>query len=135
MPGHVKNKGVKLLNKFFGDNLMKMDINSSPNMDNVSNPSGVIKKSQELFAQAYDCDKAFFVTNGTTQAIQAMILSVINPDDKILLPRNIHKSVINALILSGGKPVYIQPEFYEEFGISLNVSYCKVKEADRKSVV
>lgn len=133
VPGHVKNKGVKLLNKFFGDNLMKMDINSSPNMDNVSNPSGVIKKSQELFAQAYDCDKAFFVTNGTTQAIQAMILSVINPDDKILLPRNIHKSVINALILSGGKPVYIQPEFYEEFGISLNVSYCKVKEALEKN--
>lgn len=128
VPGHVKNKGVKVLNEFLGENVMKMDINSSPYMDNVSKASGVIKKSQDLLAKAYECDKAFFVTNGTTQAIQTMILSVINPNDKILLPRNIHKSVINSLILSGGKPVYIQPEFDEEFGISLNISYLNIKK-------
>lgn len=133
VPGHVKNKGVKILNEFLGENVMKMDINSSPYMDNVSNPNGIIKKSQDLLAQAYDCDKAFFVTNGTTQAIQTMILSVIKPNDKILLPRNIHKSVINALILSGGIPVYIQPEFDEELGISLNVSYSSVKSELEKN--
>lgn len=133
VPGHVKNKGVEILNDFFGDDVMKMDINSSPYMDNVSKPSGIIKKSQELLAQAYECDKAFFVTNGTTQGIQAMILSVINPNDKILLPRNIHKSVINSLILSGGEPVYIQPEFDEELGISLNVSYSSVKNELEKN--
>lgn len=133
VPGHVKNKGVKILNDFLGDDVMKMDINSSPYMDNVSKPNGIIKKAQDLLAQAYECDKAFFVTNGTTQAIQTMILSVINPNDKILLPRNIHKSVINALILSGGKPVYIQPEFDEELGISLNVSYSSVKNELEKN--
>lgn len=129
VPGHVKNQGVTILNEFFGENIMKMDINSSPNMDNVSNPKGIIKKSQQLLAKAYGCDKAYFVTNGTTQAIQTMILSVINPGEKILLPRNIHKSVINALILSGGKPLFIQPEYDNYFGISLNLSYEAIKKS------
>lgn len=128
VPGHVKDQGVDILNYYFGNHIMSMDINSSPTMDNVSNPSGIIKQSQELLAKAYNCDQAFFITNGTTQAIHAMILSVIGPNEKILLPRNIHKSVINALILSGGCPVFVQPEFDEELGISLNLNFKKVEE-------
>ena len=96
-------------------------------MDNVSNPKSIIKHAQDLLAKAYKSDKAFFITNGTTGAIQIMILSTINPGDKVLLPRNIHKSVINALILSGGEPVFIEPEFNEELGISLNIDVEKVK--------
>ena len=129
VPGHVRDQGVEILNNYFGNRLMKMDINSSHYMDNVSNPSGVIKEAQELLAQAYQCDRAFFVTNGTTQCIHAMILSVINEGDKIILPRNIHKSAINALILSGGVPIYIQPEYYDDLGISLNLSVKEVKRA------
>lgn len=127
VPGHVKNQGVKILNTYFGEDLMSMDINSSPQMDNVSNPKSIIKHAQDLLAKAYKSDKAFFITNGTTGAIQIMILSTINPGDKVLLPRNIHKSVINALILSGGEPVFIEPEYNEELGISLNIDAEKVK--------
>lgn len=133
VPGHVKNRGVDILNKYLGENLMKMDINSSPTMDNVSNPTGVIKNAQDLLAQAYMADEAFFITNGTTQAIHAMILSIINPGEKVLLPRNIHKSVINALILCGGIPIFIQPEFDEQLGISLNITLEKVKEEIEKN--
>ncbi|MCC0656804.1 aminotransferase class V-fold PLP-dependent enzyme [Clostridioides sp. ES-S-0123-01] len=133
VPGHVKNRGVDILNKYLGENLMKMDINSSPTMDNVSNPTGVIKNAQDLLAQAYMADEAFFITNGTTQAIHAMILSVINPGEKVLLPRNIHKSVINALILCGGIPIFIQPEFDEQLGISLNITIDKVEEEIEKN--
>lgn len=127
VPGHVKNKGVEILNTYFGEDLMSMDINSSPQMDNVSNPKSIIKDAQELLAKAYKSDKAFFITNGTTCAIQTMILSTINPGDKVLLPRNIHKSAINSLILSGGEPIFIEPEFSEELGISLNIDAEKVK--------
>lgn len=129
VPGHVRDNGVEILNKYFGRNIMKMDINSSPLMDNVSNPKGIIKEAEDLLAKAYDADYAFFITNGTTQGIHTMILSCINPGDKILLPRNVHKSVINALILSGGIPVYIQPEYDDEIGISLNVSINSIKKA------
>ncbi len=128
VPGHVRDKGVEILNKYLGNSLMRMDINSSPTMDNASNPKTIIKEAQSLLAKAYQADNAFFVTNGTTGAIHAMIFSVIKPGDKILIPRNIHKSVINALILSGGEPIFIQPEFNEEFGISLNLSIDRVKE-------
>lgn len=129
VPGHVRHQGVDILNNYYGEELMKMDINSSPLMDNVSNPRGVIKNAQKLLADAYGSDDAFFITNGTTGAIHAMILSIIEDNDKLLLPRNIHKSVINALILSGGEPVFIQPEFDKELGISLNIRAKDVKHA------
>lgn len=129
VPGHVRHQGVEVLNEYFGESIMRMDINSSPLMDNVSNPNGIIKKSQDLLADAYNCDEAFFITNGTTGAIQAMILSTINEGDKLLLPRNIHKSVINSLILSGGEPIFIQPKFDYELGISLNLDAEDVKNA------
>ncbi len=128
VPGHVRNRGVKILNEYFGDDIMNMDINSSPRMDNVSNPQSIIKEAEGLLAKAYKSKHAFFITNGTTQAIHAMILATINPGDKVLLPRNIHKSVINALILSGGQPIFIQPEFCDDLGISLNVDHYKVKD-------
>ncbi|MGL6107109.1 aminotransferase class I/II-fold pyridoxal phosphate-dependent enzyme [Romboutsia sp.] len=127
VPGHVKEQGVDILNKYFGEQVMKMDINSSPLMDNIATPNGIIKKSQELLANAYNADDAFFITNGTTGAIHAMILSTINPGDKVILPRNIHKSVINALILSGGEPIFVQPEFNGDLGISLNISIESIK--------
>lgn len=129
VPGHVRNQGVDILNKYFGNEIMKMDINSSPLMDNIANPNGIIKDAQDLLAKAYGSDEAFFITNGTTQAIHVMILSSINQGDKVLLPRNIHKSVINALILCGGVPVFIQPEYDYEFGISLNLSVDQIKKS------
>ena len=129
VPGHVRAQGVEVLNNYFGEDIMKMDINSSPLMDNVSNPRTIIKDAQSMLAKAYGADEAFFITNGTTGAIHAMILSIINQGDKILIPRNIHKSVINALILSGGHPIFIQPEFENSLGISLNVSANCIKDA------
>lgn len=139
VPGHTKDSGVEILNRYFGSEFMKMDINSSPLMDNVSNPYGIIKDAQKLLAKAYFADEAFFITNGTTGAIHAMILSVIKPNDKILLPRNIHKSVINAIILSGAIPIFINPKFNYDFGISANIDYKDVediieKEKDIKAI-
>ena len=123
VPGHVRSKGVSILNDYLGNEIMNMDINSSPLMDNLSNPNGIIKKAQELLANSYNAHKSFFITNGTTQAIHVMILSMLSPGDKILLPRNVHKSVINGLIMSGATPIFIQPEFDYDLGISLNISF------------
>lgn len=129
VPGHVRSQGVSILNDYLGNEIMNMDINSSPLMDNVSNPNGIIKKAQELLAKSYNAHKSFFITNGTTQAIHVMILSMLSPGDKILLPRNVHKSVINGLIMSGATPIFIQPEFDYDLGISLNISFESVSKA------
>lgn len=136
VPGHVRSQGVSILNDYLGNEIMNMDINSSPLMDNLSNPNGIIKKAQELLANSYSAHKSFFITNGTTQAIHVMILSMLSPGDKILLPRNVHKSVINGLIMSGATPIFIHPEFDYDLGISLNISFESVYKAisDNKDI-
>lgn len=131
VPGHKRGVGVPILRDAFGEQIMRIDTNSSPKLDNVANPQGVIGEAQALFARAYDADASFFLTNGTTSAIHVMILTTMKPGEKILLPRNIHKSALNALILSGAMPVYLQPEFNSQTGISENVSLEMIVEQHR----
>ena len=121
VPGHKRGEGVPLLNEYFGYELMKMDVNSLPLLDNIANPKGVIAKAQQLLADAYHADAAYFMTNGTTSAIHCMLMSTLSPGDKVLLPRNIHKSALNGLILCGAIPVYVETEFLSKEGIPANV--------------
>lgn len=129
VPGHKHGKGIKELTEFFGEKIMQVDVNSMKPLDNISNPIGVIKEAEDLMASAYGTDKAYFLVNGTTSAVQAMIMSVLNPNEKILMPRNAHKSAINALILSGAIPVYLQPEIDNDLGFAVSVSVEGVKES------
>ena len=69
------------------------------------------------------------MVGGTTSAVQSMILSVCEAGDKIILPRNVHKSVINAMVLCGAVPVYVNPEMNQKLGISLGMEVEKVKQA------
>lgn len=108
VPGHKRNPNTNVA-KNFGRELIRLDANSSKPLDNMINPIGVIKDAELLMAEAMGADYAFFLVNGTTQGVQSMILSVCNPGDKIIIPRNVHKSVINALIIGGVIPVYMQP--------------------------
>ena len=98
-------------------------------LDNIGNPIGVIKEAQELMAQAFSSDNSFFLVNGTSSGVYTMIMSVCHLGDKIIIPRNVHKSAINALILSGAHPIYVQPEIHNEIGISLGVSFESYKKA------
>lgn len=127
VPGHKRGKGVPLLSDYYGADLMRMDTNSSPILDNVSHPTGVIKEAQELLADAYGADAAFFITNGSTTAIHAMLMATLSPGDKVLMPTNIHKSALNGLILCGGIPVYVKPEICPEEGLTKNVSFNAVQ--------
>lgn len=129
VPGHKHGKGLREFGEYFGDTVLQLDVNSMKQLDNLSNPTSVIREAQELAAEAYWADSAFFLVNGTTSGVQSMIMSVCSPGDKIILPRNAHKSAINALILSGAKPVYIQPEINNDLGIAMGVSLQSVENA------
>lgn len=107
VPGHKRGEGVPILRNYFGENLMQMDVNSLPELDNVSHATGVIKEAMVLLADAYEAEAAFFMTNGTSGAIHSMLMAALEPGDEVLLPRNIHKSALNGLIICGAKPVYI----------------------------
>lgn len=121
VPGHKRGKGVPILNEYFGDHLMRLDTNSLPELDNVANPTGVIKEAQDLLADAYGANAAFFMVNGSTSAIHCMLMSVLTPGDKILIPTNIHKSVLNGLILCGAHPIYMMPQRCEKEGLRKNI--------------
>lgn len=129
VPGHKLGNVNNDLIASGGELIYKLDANAPRGLDNLNHPSGVIKEAEALCAAAFLADKAYFLVNGTTSSIQAMILSVIKDNEYILLPRNSHKSVINALILSGGNPIFIEPKFDKAFGFARNVDFETVKEA------
>jgi len=129
VPGHKRGKGNKELTNFLGEQCMSVDVNSMKPLDNLCHPVSVIKEAEELAAEAFGAKQVFFMVNGTTSAVQSMILSVCKQGDKIIMPRNVHRSVINALILCGAIPVYVNPEVNHELGISLGMSMAKVEKA------
>jgi arginine decarboxylase len=128
VPGHKHGKGLRELAEFLGDKIMEIDVNSMDCLDNICNPIGVIKEAELLAANAYGAEDAFFLVNGTSSGVQAMIMSVCKPGDKIILPRNAHKSTIGGIILSGAVPVYIQPEINEDLGVAMGVTVDSVRK-------
>ena len=96
-------------------------------LDNLCHPVSVIKEAEELAAEAFNASHAFFMIGGTTSAVQTMILSVCKRGDKIILPRNVHRSVINALVLCGAIPVYVNPNTNKRLGIPLGMDVNEVK--------
>ena len=129
VPGHKHGEGLTEFREYLGDKVFQMDVNGMDDLDYINNPTGVIFEAEELLANAYGAQSSFFLVNGSTSGIQAMILSTCKQGSKIILPRNAHKSTIGAIILSGAIPVYVQPEINTELGIAMGVSTAFIKEA------
>ncbi|MBC7324434.1 MAG: aminotransferase class I/II-fold pyridoxal phosphate-dependent enzyme, partial [Moorella sp. (in: Bacteria)] len=129
VPGHKQGRALAEFKEYVGERVLAMDLTCMPGLDNICNPRDVIREAEELTAAAYGADYAFFLVNGTTSGIQAMILAVCRPGDKIIIPRNAHRSALGGLILSGAHPVYVEPEINHDFGISMGVTPEKVERA------
>lgn len=133
VPGHKHGVGLKEFGEFMGEKILEVDVNSMKCLDNLSNPVGVIKDAEELLAKAYNADYGYFLVNGTSGGVQGMIMSVCKPNDKIILPRNAHKSATNGIIMSGAVPVYIHPEYNQELSIAFGVTTDSVKKAIKEN--
>lgn len=130
IPGHKKGQGMDpAFREFVGDNVLSIDLINIAPLDDLHSPKAAIKEAQELAAQAFGADYTFFSVQGTSGAIMAMIMSVVGPGDKILVPRNVHKSTMSAIILSGAIPIFIYPEVDEEYGITHGISAESVEKA------
>lgn len=132
VPGHKRGKGNPQLTEFLGERCLSVDVNSMKPLDNLCHPVSVIKEAEELAAEAFGAAHAFFMVGGTTSAVQSMILASVKAGDEIILPRNVHQSVINALVLCGAIPVYINPQTDKRLGIALGMSVKDVKETIAK---
>ena len=108
--------------EFIGDNALSIDLINIGPLDDLHQPKGIIKEAQDLAAEAFGADHTFFSVQGTSGAIMAMIMSVCGPGDKIIVPRNVHKSVMSAIVFSGAIPIFIHPEIDEHLGISHGIT-------------
>ena len=133
VPGHKHGKGNPELTEFLGQQCMSIDVNSMKPLDNLCHPISVIREAEDLMAEAFGAAHAFLMVGGTTSSVQSMVLSTCKRGDKIILPRNVHRSVINALVLCGAIPIYVNPEVDQRLGISLGMKREQVAKAIKEN--
>ena len=121
VPGHKRGRGNPELAEFLGSACLDVDVNSMKMLDNLCHPVSVIRDAERLAAEAFRAAHAFFMVSGTTGSVQAMVLSAVGRGDKIIMPRNVHRSAINALILCGAIPIYVNPGIDDVLGIALGM--------------
>ena len=130
IPGHKKGTGIDPeFRKFIGDNALSIDLINIGPLDDLHQPKGIIKAAQDLAAEAFGADHTFFSVQGTSGAIMTMVMAVCGPGDKIIVPRNVHKSVMSAIVFSGAIPIFIHPDVDNDLGISHGITTESVEHA------
>ncbi|MCR6598394.1 aminotransferase class I/II-fold pyridoxal phosphate-dependent enzyme [Bacillus halotolerans] len=129
VPGHHNGDVFFDEAKTIYNPLLTIDLTELSGLDDLHHPSGVIKEAQDLVSQLYGSAESFFLVNGTTVGNLAMILSVCDPGDTILIQRNCHKSVFHAVDLAGAEPVYLAPDIDEIMHVPTHVPLGTIKEA------
>jgi arginine decarboxylase len=130
IPGHKKGAGIDPeFREYIGDNALAIDLINIGPLDDLHQPKGIIKEAQDLAAEAFGADRTFFSVQGTSGAIMTMVMAVCGPGDKIIVPRNVHKSVMSAIVFSGATPIFIHPEIDENLGISHGITTESVSKA------
>lgn len=128
IPGHKRGMGMDpSFREYLGENALAIDLINIAPVDDLHHPQGIIKEAQELAAKAFGAERTFFSVQGTSGAIMAMVLAAVGPNDKILIPRNVHKSVLTAVVLSGAQPVFMEPEIDRIRGVAHGVSLATVR--------
>lgn len=133
VPGHKRGRGNPELARLLGETCVSMDVNSMKPLDNLCHPVSVIRDAEELAADAFGAAHAFLMVGGTTSAVQSMVLSAVKGGEKIILPRNVHRSVMGAMVLCGAIPVYVNPECDDRLGIPLGMKVSEVERAIREN--
>ena len=140
-PGHKHGKGIpQPLTELLGTEVFPADLPELPELDNLFAPDGVIQEAQELAAETFGALHTRFLVNGSTTGIIAGILATCGNGEKIILPRNIHQSVISGLIISGAIPIFINPEYDFHWDIPLSITAESIgqtlaKHPDTKAVM
>lgn len=121
-PGHQQGVGAPdRLRDFLGPAVLAADSTEVPGLDDLHQPTGVLRAAQELAAEAYGADESYFLVNGSTSGNHIMILAAVKPGETLIMPRNMHKSAAAALILSGARPVYLEPAHDEDLDVDHTV--------------
>ena len=116
--------------EFVGDNICAIDLTPMPGIDDLLQPTESILEAQQLAAEAYGADRSYFLINGSTSGNQCMMMTAVNPLEKIAVPRNSHKSMLGGLVMSGAEPIYMQPVVDE----ALHMDHCVTPQTVRETL-
>lgn len=139
-PGH-KNGGFAWPHwrQAMGDTALGMDLTEVPGLDNLSSPRGAIKAAQEEAAEFFGAARTFFLVNGSSSGLVAVLMAACRPGDEVLLPRYAHKAVYNGIILAGAKPVYLESQWLANphlpLGVNPDVLVKALKKCSRAKMV
>ncbi len=117
MPGHKGGLGFTLA-EFQA--IGALDFTEVPGLDDLHDPRGVLLEAQQLAAEAWGAEKSLFLVNGATSGIHSLLLAM-GEGVRVILPRNAHRSFLGGLILSGGRPEFVECEIDPELGAALSV--------------
>ena len=121
-PGHKLGAGAPAdLVEAVGEHLLSADMGIANGLDDTQESGGLLRRAEELAARAWGAERSFFVANGSSGGLQALVMAVAGPGDEVIVPRNAHKSLLTGLILSGSVPVYVEPVVDDDWQVAVNV--------------
>jgi len=128
-PGHKNGNSIdKRLRSFTGKNVYFFDVTVFPEVDSLHDPTGPIKKAQELMAKLYGVKNTFFLVNGSSVGNLSMFLSACSPGDSVILSRNCHKSILSGIIFSGIWPIWVQPNIDQNLDMIFDMTPKQVED-------
>jgi arginine/lysine/ornithine decarboxylase len=129
VPGHKSGLVFPTEAKRIYEQLLKIDVTELSGLDDLHEPEGPILEAQQLTAELYGVKNSFFLVNGSTVGNLSMILASCNEGDTVLVQRNSHKSIMNAIQLAGVKPIFLTPEYDQDVKVATGVTGQTVQNA------
>lgn len=130
VPGHKMGAAAPpAFVEYLGSQTLAIDLTEAPGLDDLHAPEGVIAEAQALAADAFGAAATFFLVGGTTAGLHALILAACQPGEVLALPRNAHRSVLGALILSGAQPSWVHVSLHEELDVATQVDRESLRDA------
>ena len=128
-PGHKNGHSIdQKLRSYTGRNLYNFDVTVFPEVDSLHDPTGPIKRAEELAAEAYGVEKTFFLVNGSSSGNMSMFLATCNPGDSVIVARSAHKSIMGGIILAGVWPIWVQPRVDQNLDIIFDATVEQIEE-------
>lgn len=132
-PGHKQGLGAhEFLRELVTADGLRREVSLMEELDDLHSPRTCIRAAESLAAKLWHADEILFMVNGTTSAVQAMILGTLRPGDFVFVPRNSHRSVMGGIILAGAIPIFLPVAFDKKLKIPLNLSTETVRAAIKK---
>jgi arginine/lysine/ornithine decarboxylase len=128
LPGHGGGPGLPPELRSLCPEYAYLDLTELPGLDDLHDPAGPILEAEEMAASLWQARRSFYLVNGSTAGVLAMVLATCGPGDTLLLPRNAHLSAYHALVLSGARPVYLTLATDGQ-GFPLNITAAVVEQA------